>query len=158
MSDTPLPYFYGYSIIKCKHLRARKLGTAAGNKPVIAGNHQHLIASTDLRIRENDMPGKRILSLCHKPSYIITDSHPVAGGGKECLEVPCPLDAKCQSPISCSKSGKAHSPVQDLADPAGRREDKLASFREEAIPDIPPKLVISDDLNPAQRTVLRVSG
>jgi hypothetical protein len=83
MSDTPLPYFYGYSIIKCKHLCARNLGTATGNEPVIASNHQHLIAGADLRISGNDMPGKRILSLCHKLSYIVTDSRPVAGGGKE---------------------------------------------------------------------------
>jgi hypothetical protein len=83
MSDIPLTYFYGYSIIKCKHLCARNLGTAAGNKPIIAGNHQHLIAGADLRICGNDMPGKRILSLCHKLSYIVTDRHTVAGGGKE---------------------------------------------------------------------------
>jgi hypothetical protein len=158
MCGTPLPYFYGYSIIKCKHLRARNLRCAAGNKPVVASSHQHIIPGADLRIRGNDMPGERIFSLIHKFRNIITDYNPVTWGSKKDMKAPCTFDAERQSPVRGPDSSQAHAPVQDLADPAGRREDKLATFREESGPNTQAELVISDDLNPAQQTVLRVFG
>jgi len=48
---TTLPYSYPYTVIKCKHLRARNDRCAAGNQTVVFCNDDHLVARADLWIR-----------------------------------------------------------------------------------------------------------
>src|SRR5208337_4820834 len=52
---TPLPYSYRCTVIKCKHLCARKERSAAGNEPIAARNHQHVVPRADLRVCRDHM-------------------------------------------------------------------------------------------------------
>ncbi len=94
---TTLPYSYRYSIIKCKHLRARNDCCAAGNEPIFACNNHHVIARADCRVCCDNVFCKRILALCHELCNIVPDDHAVRRGRKERLERVLPLRCRASA-------------------------------------------------------------
>jgi hypothetical protein len=89
---TTLPYSYRCTIIKCKHLRARKEGYAAGKETIAASNNEDIVARADLRISRDNMFCKRVFSLCHKRRDIFEDYNPITGWCEDSLKPSCPFD------------------------------------------------------------------
>src|SRR5208337_5647111 len=113
---TPLPYSYRCTIIKCKHLRARKECSAAGNEPIPARNNQYDVLRADLRVCRDHVLCKRILPLRHKLCDIVPDDHPVAGRREDRMEPAAPLHPEREPAVRRPDRRKPHAAVQDLAD------------------------------------------
>jgi hypothetical protein len=147
---TTLPYFYRCSVIKCKHLRAGKDRSAAGDEPIVSCNDKDLVPRADLRVRGNDVLCKRVLPLCHELRHVVPDRDPVTGRREDTVQPLRAFDPERQPPVGGTDGREADSFKEHLPDPAGRGEDEGAPLREKARPDARTELVVSDDLDPPQ--------
>jgi hypothetical protein len=154
---TTLPYFYGYSILKCKHFRPGNHRGPAGEKPVFTGDNQNVVARANAGVCSGHVLCKRVLALCDEGRHVILDNDPVRRGGEDGMKAPGTFDAERQPAIRCPDGSQPAPVIQDLPDTPGRRVKELAPFGEETGAGKPAELVISYDLNPPKRTVLRVT-
>ena len=151
---TPLPYSYRCTVIKCKHLRPRKECGAAGNKPIAASDHQYIVPRADLRVGCHYMLCKCVFSLCNKLCHIILDHYPVGGRRQGRMKPAGSFNPQGQPSVRGTDRCKPDPIVQYLANPSRSGEQKRALFGKERSTAQAPELVISDRLNPGERTVL----
>jgi len=147
---TPLPYSYRSTVIKCKHLCARKERCAAGKEPISLCNHHHIVPRADLRVCCDYVLCKRILALRHKLCHVLADHDPVAGRG-DCGEKPSrPFDPEREPAVRCTDGCKADAVIEDLPNPPGGRQQELEALGKERGAAPAPELVVSDCLHPGR--------
>jgi hypothetical protein len=142
-----LPYSYGYSIIKCNHLRTRNDRCTAGNEAIVRRNDHHVVARADLRVGSDNVLGKHVLPFRDELRHILPDDNTVTGSGKVFLEALCTLDTERQPAVRGADCCEPYPFKEDLAYPPRCRELERASFGEESCARIAAKLVVSNRLD-----------